>query len=291
MKNTPIISVVIPTYNRPKSLKKCLEALLKQDMQVDWEIIVIDDGSEADLKTIIDSLNHEGRIQYHKQLNQGPATARNKGVSMAKGEFIAFIDDDCMPQKEWLQEHLNMSQEGVIVGGKTINSYRNNLLSESSQVLIDFLYLFFKNSNLNFYTSNNFSMDKKTFLEVGGFDESFPTSAGEDRELCVRWLHLGYELAFNEKAVIEHYHFLNFKNYCKLHFKYGTAAVPFRQKMKKIGVDLNSGQSNFYNKLAKYPFKLNQYNFLEKTQIICFLGVSQIANILGHLSIRFAIKK
>ena len=288
--NKPAISVIIPTYNRPEGLKRCLTSLLLQDIDVPWEIVVVDDGSKTDLFPIIEELNTSEIIHFHRQENAGPAKARNKGVEMAGGEYIAFTDDDCAPLPNWLSTHYKHLQKGTITGGKTINGVDKNLYSESCQVLLDFIYQFLGDTKMSFFTSNNFAMDRQTFLEVGGFDESFPTSAGEDRELCVRWLHLGHQLKFIDQAQILHYHKLNLQTFYQLHFKYGTAAVPFYQKMQKIGADLNVDQSNFYNKLLKYPFRSQKFTLWQKIRLSSLLAISQIANVHGHLYKRYLKK-
>lgn len=286
-----LVSVVVPTYNRPKGLKRCLEALLEQDMEEPWEIVVVDDGSKMDLWPVIEEVNSSGLIRFYRQSNAGPAKARNKGVKLAKGKYVAFTDDDCAPLPDWLSNHRKYFQKGVITGGKTVNGIEGNLYSESSQLLIDYLYRFFVDTKMYFFTSNNFSMDRDTFLAVGGFDESFPTSAGEDRELCVRWIHLGYKLKFVHEAQVRHYHYLNLKTFYKLHFKYGTAAVPFYAKMNRIEADLTTNQRNFYNKLLKYPFQSQKFNLWQQLQLVAFLAISQIANGHGHLYEKYLKKK
>ena len=279
--------MIIPTYNRPESLGRCLQAVLQQDLQAPWEIIIVDDGSEMDLQPMIQELDTLDLVRFYKQENAGPAKARNKGVEMARGEYVAFTDDDCAPLPNWLRMHCQYLQKGVITGGKTINAINESLCSESSQLLIDFIYQFFVDTKMYFFTSNNFAMDRSTFLAVGGFDESFPTSAGEDRELCVRWIHLGYKLQFIEEAQIEHYHKLNLKSFYRLHFKYGTAAPPFYLKMTKLNADLTTDQSNFYNKLLKYPFRLKRFTMWQQVQLAALLAVSQVANVHGHVYEKF----
>lgn len=284
MDNSLAISVVIPTYNRPEQLRNCLAALLKQDLSEPWEVIVIDDGSQSNNKAIIDGLSHAGRIRYYRQDNQGPAKARNKGASLARGNFIAFTDDDCEPTPTWLKTLLEHSKEGVIIGGQTINGVESNLCSEACQVLIDYIYTYLYGSKVYFFTSNNFAMDRNTYLKVGGFDESFPTSAGEDRELCVRWLHYGYELKFVGQAQIHHFHRLDFRSFWRLHFKYGTAAAPFREKMKALGVNVNERRHGFFKGLFFFACRHKRFSLSQKVPLVFLLALSQVANIAGYMS-------
>jgi len=106
-KLNPKVSVVIPTYNRVEDLKKCLDSLREQSLKKgEFEIIIVDDGSTdgtAEFGRSLFEKNSE-HIHYCYQKNKGPASARNLGVRHAKGEIIAFLDDDCRAKKVWLEE-------------------------------------------------------------------------------------------------------------------------------------------------------------------------------------------
>jgi len=91
--NTPLVSIIIPSYNRPHYLRRALKSALNQTYQ-NIEIIVIDDCSTKDLYSIVRDLNDE-RISYYKnEENKGPTYSRNKGIELSEGEFINFLDDD-----------------------------------------------------------------------------------------------------------------------------------------------------------------------------------------------------
>lgn len=107
----PVVSVVIPTYNRSHALSKALLSVLGQTYQ-DFEIIVVDDASHDDTElTIKQFQKNEGRIQYikHNQ-NKGAAEARNTGINLARGEYIAFLDSDDEWKKEKLERQLEFMQ-------------------------------------------------------------------------------------------------------------------------------------------------------------------------------------
>jgi glycosyltransferase involved in cell wall biosynthesis len=94
----PLVSVIIPTYNRVELLRETLQSVLSQTFQ-DYEIIVIDDGSTDNTQTMVKNLNSD--IRYFFQENQGTAPARNTGIGYASGEWLAFLDSDDLwkPQK------------------------------------------------------------------------------------------------------------------------------------------------------------------------------------------------
>lgn len=91
MKNRPVISVIIPFYNRLEWLADAVKSVLNQSFE-NFEIILIDDGSTENITKYIDISNP--KIRYFKQKNKGSAAARNRGIKMARGKYIAFLDSD-----------------------------------------------------------------------------------------------------------------------------------------------------------------------------------------------------
>ena len=89
----PLVSVIVPTYNRPEMLAGCLRSILHQTYP-NVEIIVVNDGG-VDVKKIIDSLNQQNTITFLEHpANQGMAAARNTGIAVARGKYLAYLDDD-----------------------------------------------------------------------------------------------------------------------------------------------------------------------------------------------------
>ena len=107
MNNNPLISIVIPYYNRPEKLIRCVESIKHQSYK-NYEIIIVDDCS----KTIFPDLDCE--YQYLKnKTNRGPGASRNAGLNAAKGEFIAFLDSDDYWLKDFLLLTLNMLKKNI----------------------------------------------------------------------------------------------------------------------------------------------------------------------------------
>jgi cellulose synthase/poly-beta-1,6-N-acetylglucosamine synthase-like glycosyltransferase len=96
----PFFSVVIPVYNRADALKVALQSVLAQSDQ-DFEIVVVDDGSKDDPKSVIDAIG-DPRIRYRRQENKGGGAARNTGIDLSRGRFVAFLDSD----DRFLPQHL-----------------------------------------------------------------------------------------------------------------------------------------------------------------------------------------
>jgi glycosyltransferase involved in cell wall biosynthesis len=103
-----LISVIIPVYNRISELERAIQSVLKQSWQA-FEILVIDDGSDADIKSICDSFNDERIRFFRNKLHENANVARNIGIREAKGEYIAMLDSD----DEYLPTHLELRIEKI----------------------------------------------------------------------------------------------------------------------------------------------------------------------------------
>jgi glycosyltransferase involved in cell wall biosynthesis len=102
----PLVSVIIPTLDRPTYLAAAIHSVLRQSAQ-DFEVLVVDDGSAANLRPVLEALD-DGRIRYFRhESNRGEAAARNTGIVNARGAYLAFLDDD----DEWLPEKLRLQLE------------------------------------------------------------------------------------------------------------------------------------------------------------------------------------
>jgi glycosyltransferase involved in cell wall biosynthesis len=143
MRKQPFFSIIIPTYNRTAQLTNCLHSLTLLDYPRNcFEVIVVNDGGETKLEAIADTFRNQINLNLITQPHSGPAAARNTGAAKAKGEFLAFTDDDCIPSPDWLQVLASHFAEmpDYIIGGRTINLLAKNVYSTMSQLIIDVVY-------------------------------------------------------------------------------------------------------------------------------------------------------
>ena len=199
MDSQPQISVVIPTRNRKKILKKCLKALNKQNYNFNkFEIVIIDDGSNQNNKEMIENLDLKPKINYTYQKQTGPAKARNNGIKKAQGEYIIFIDDDIIVNKKFINSHMKQHKENnkVIVHGPVI--YTNDLENPTSaeKKIRDF-------SNA-FFATGNASIKKEYLIKAGLFNERFDEYGWEDLEFGKRLKKLDLTAVQAEDAVGYH---------------------------------------------------------------------------------------
>jgi glycosyltransferase involved in cell wall biosynthesis len=102
--NQPFVSIVVPTWNRAGFLGDCLKSLVAQDYQRNrYEIIVVDDGSTDSTKTVVDGFRGYATSLYRLEDHRGLNAARNRGIALARGELICFIDDDALAPQPWLR--------------------------------------------------------------------------------------------------------------------------------------------------------------------------------------------
>lgn len=106
-----MISIIVPVYNVEKYIKRCLESILAQDY-FDYEVIIVNDGSDDDSENICkEFINEKYNFYYYKKTNGGLGDARNFGLEHAKGEYICFIDSDDYIRNDYLSKLYNKAKE------------------------------------------------------------------------------------------------------------------------------------------------------------------------------------
>lgn len=234
MLEPPTFSIVIPTHARPRSLAAALKGIVNLDWPADdCEVIVIDDGSPEGNEVVVQRFASRLRLRLIRQVRQGPAGARNTGAEHAQGKFLAFLDDDCVPDPGWLQAlcHAFANDPQALLGGNTRNALADNSFSEASHQITVFLYRYQSEiaAAPKFFTSNNLALSASVFDRVGGFNREFNRPAGEDREFCRSLSESGYRLRFVPEAVVSHAHGLTFRGFWRQNFNYGRGAAIFHR--------------------------------------------------------------
>jgi GT2 family glycosyltransferase len=289
--NPPIASVVIPTRNRPQAVEHCLDALAAQTMPSgSFEVLVVDDGSEPTL--VLDPARWASKfsLKLIHQKNTGPAGARNRGVAEARGEFLAFTDDDCLPTPTWLETLIDALRENseAMVGGSAFNGLKENPFSETSQLILEMVYDHFNydRADAYFFASNNLACRKDEFLKIGAFDVSF-RAASEDRDLCDRWRMAGGRLFWVEKAMVEHRHAQSFATFTRIHFRYGRGAAQYKTVRRSRQSGDMSKDLGFHRAIPRLMRdKRRRYTLPQQTQLLALLVWWELVNALGFCSAR-----
>lgn len=179
----------------------CLDALNKQSVPAhDFEVIVVNDGPSEEIIEELDrrSENYSFRLVVRCTAEKkGPAAARNLGWLMASAQLVAFTDDDCLPQADWLKGFLDRHQarELVAYSGKTVVP----LYAEPTDFALNTARL----SEADFITANC-ACTKAALFKTGGFDEQFSMAWREDSDLEFKLMLANVPIYRNEQAVVVH---------------------------------------------------------------------------------------
>lgn len=218
----PLISIILPTFNRREFLRRAIGSVLNQTYQ-DWELIVWDDGSIDSSKDVILAFD-DPRVQYYNAENRGVAAARNQAISKANGDYLAFLDSD----DEWgedklsiqiaaLQDHPDIDM--VLSDFENVNIVRNTrgenftnykkafqlmTTSKLDPGFFEIKHGFIESiASGNFIATDTVIIKKSIILRIGGFNETLRNS--EDFEL---WWRLGLNtvrVAFHDQVLLTRY--------------------------------------------------------------------------------------
>lgn len=253
----PFFSIVIATYNRPRELGRCLETLKLLDYPGDrFEVIVVDDGSRESLEQLVKPFQEHLQIKLIRQANAGCGAARNAGAGQARGEYLAFTDDDCAHSPDWLKTLAARfaHKQDAMIGGRTINLLNDNPYSTASQLIMDYLLSHYNARPERARYLNSIAVPAAAFHGLGGFDASFFMSA-EDRDFCDRWLSAGKEIIYAPDLLIFHAHHLTLRSFYRQHFNYGRGAFHFyRRRSQQFPGGQGRQPLSFYLKLLGSAF-------------------------------------
>ncbi len=219
----PLVSVIIPTYNRADLLGRAIQSALDQTYQK-IEIIIVDDASNDNTEEIVRKFHNKNVVYIRHNCNKGGGAARNAGIIASNGEYIAFLDDD----DEWLNDKLEKQIETIKTlssewGGIYCGFYRiTGKKSKAVEV--------FKNGNLktevlreklDIGSSSTLLFIKKIILEIGLFDETFERN--QDFELLIRFFRKYKLFSLKEplvKIYTRNYNIPNGEMMAKVKYKY-----------------------------------------------------------------------
>ncbi len=223
----PLISVVVPTRDRPEALARCVDRLVTQTVADQLEVLVVDDGSLA-ANEVAAVVGRHARARLIRRVGGGPAAARNTGARAAHGAYLCFTDDDCAPQTDWVERLVEVLQRGAdAAAGTTVAG--GGALSQASEIIARAPATAPDGSDLPFAPSNNLACTKAVF-ETTRFDESYPNAAGEDREWCARLTAGGFELRSAPAACVVHDQELTLRGFLRQQIRYGQGAFRFRYR-------------------------------------------------------------
>ncbi|NOR44798.1 MAG: glycosyltransferase [Candidatus Delongbacteria bacterium] len=234
------MSIIIPTYNRPDSIKRTVNSILDHDTKNYYEIIVINDSPEHPIESFFDKkvtvVNNEENI--------GRSKARNKGADMAQGDILFFIDDDIEMKDNLFDTYVELMDGDFDAVFSNVNNVRTD---GTVCTLNKFLNTrgankkgFEDNFKSNYFTSAFCGIKKDFFNKIGKFDENFTGYGWEDPELGLRIEKNGGKIKFFKTDLLLHYH---------------------DKSLDKWVNQLENSGANFKYVIEKYPEYNDRFNY------------------------------
>jgi glycosyltransferase involved in cell wall biosynthesis len=198
------VSVIVPVYNGGRKVCETVHCLLQQKLPP-AEVIIVDDGSTDDTLFLLKKFGE--RIILLSQANGGPASARNHGLRVATGDFVAFTDSDCLPQPGWLSSLMEGFTDASVGGvGGSVRRAADCLFNQYADMYGVLSPDIDESGDIKYFATANVCFRADVLREAGCFDEDYRRPGGEDVDVCIRIRGLGYKLRFSESALVLHYH-------------------------------------------------------------------------------------
>jgi GT2 family glycosyltransferase len=226
-----LVSVVVPTRERPEALARCVAALEAQTVPVD--VVVVEDIG-----------------------GRGPAWARNDGVRRARGEVVCFTDDDCEPEAGWAEALVRpfFAGKAEAATGPVAMGNGTTAADRAWEAIVRYLQVRATapgTASPGFAVTANLAA-RRSLLERLPFDESFPAAAGEDRDWGERAAREGAAPVFVPAATVTHRSGMGVGDFLNQQYRYGRGAARYRQG----GISRRPGSPRFYLGLLRAGFRV-----------------------------------
>lgn len=266
--NNPLISVIVPVYNSEKFISNCLESI-KRQTYLNWECIVVDDGSTDNSGIICDQYTEiDKRFTVIHKINSGVSNARNTGINKAKGRFITFVDSDDYIESEYLEDFINHNPQdaSIIISGLATKTPTSKYIS--------FQYA----DESTDKTPASELIEKYDIFRDGG-----PVNKLFDLELIKKKnIYFQTKLSYHEDHIFIYTYLLHAEHiilskYCGYNYMfYGIdSANSLSRQGKKKTNSLILASDIFLNLLPKLFDKYNINNTLYKDKVLTRTGFSQ----------------
>ncbi len=255
------LSIIIPTCNRNDLLGKCLDLLAPTVQQVGemYEVIVTDDGKEHPARKLIEE--QYPWVTWLEGPRRGPAANRNNGARNSSGDWLVFIDDDCLPDTRLLYEYKNiiMKNPGTLV-------FEGCILPDDWRLLNADMAECPVNKEGGLFWSANICIHTSIFKKVSGFDESFPNAAQEDQDMHARLKQMTMVLFVSKAFVIHPVRTvsvvrkiaripMDMKNWLKFELKYNSKNV-----IEILMADMFMHLKAAFKRFFRFHFKWSLYH-------------------------------
>jgi len=225
----PKYSVIVPVYNRPFEMQELLKSLSSQ-MFKDFEVIVVEDGSDKKSDGIVASFKDQLTVKYFFKNNSGPGDSRNFGMEQSRGDYFIFFDSDCIVPKEYfLVLDREQNKRKLDAFGGPDNAHKS--FSDTQKAINYAMTSFFTTGGIRggkrqldkFQPrSFNMGMSRDVYNKVGGFGDIHP---GEDPDLSYRIMDAGFKVGLITEAFVYHKRRIDFNKFTTQVYKFGVVRV------------------------------------------------------------------
>jgi len=222
----PFYSLIIPVYNRPEEIKELLESLVSQTYTKNYEIVIVEDGSQKRADEVVLDFQEKLPVQYYYKENSGPGDSRNYGMRKARGNYFIILDSDCILPPDYLEAvDASLKVEYVDFFGGPDTAHPD---FTTTQKAINYAMTAFittgglrgnKKAARNFQPrSFNMGISREAFEKTGGFGKIHP---GEDPDLTLRLWKLGFRSSLIPDAKVFHKRRIDFNKFYTQVKKFG----------------------------------------------------------------------
>jgi glycosyltransferase involved in cell wall biosynthesis len=256
LQDAPMLSVIVPTRDRPEQVRACVRSILTCEYPLDrFEVLVVDNVPRDGLtRAVVGTLAESGTVRYFVEDKPGSASARNRALPEARGEFLVFTDDDAIVDRHWLAEIVRgfraaprveavsgllvprrldtqarvwFEQYGGFSRGYTQRIFDLNDNRPTDEPLFPFAAGIFG-------TGNNMAFRAEVLRAIGGFDPALgngtPALGGVDSEVLLRTVILGHRLVYRPNAMVWHDHRANYADLRRQLYSYGAGLTAYYLK-------------------------------------------------------------
>lgn len=273
------MSVVVPACGRTEALGRCLAALAAQRLDGGLDVIVSVDGPDPSPSAVREVAPAGLDLQVIQSARTGPAGARNRGAAAAGRPLLAFVDDDCEPANGWaaaLAAALERDPD-ALVGGPLLNPNPRDFSAAASHAITEALY---DCTTFDFLPSANLALRRDRFEALGGFNESFPTAAAEDRELCARALGRGMRVVPVDKTTVLHHRASSPVRLWRQYAEYGRGARRLARLRESAGQPPVRAGRGFPGALARSTVRAARQ--ARSPAVVPLVGLTQVATVWGY---------
>lgn len=224
-----VFSIVIPVYNRPEEIREVLESLTRQTYR-NFEVLVIEDGSDQGSESIVDSFRKRIDVRYHYKPNSGQGFSRNAGFDLARGDYFVILDSDCIVPEFYLETVKKGIEDGKLdaFGGPDRNHPGFTPIQKAISYSMTSPFttggIRGRKRRLGVFHPRSFNMglSRRVYEKTGGFKW---TRLGEDLEFSIRIIKAGFRVGLIEDAFVYHKRRTRWTQFFKqLHF-FGKARI------------------------------------------------------------------